>query len=224
MRKNILITGDSWAAGEWDKKQVITHCGLQEYFMNAGYSVKNISKPGGTLEEIVSKLDNEDLSLYDYIFVIVTCTNRTVTNKFTNQENFFNLIPFNKETIIHRHKNILDNFFQQLNNYNKPIYLLGGLSVVPSALGYQNLKVALPSILKFILPKLAKDYEFFFHLGNSYPKHIDKDTIDWMWQQNKIWEQIQSSKYFREDGYHPNRYAHYKVFRYLIENVIDNDK
>jgi len=223
MAHNILIAGDSWGRGEWNKKLEVTHYGLEQYLDDSGSNVKNISKAGGSLEEILENIKKENLDFYDFIFVFVTCTNRSVTNKYTQQENFFNLSPFCKETIIQRHTDILNNFFTKLNTLDKKIYLLGGLSNIP-VINYDNLCVAIPSILKLLLPDIAKEYEFFFHLGNKYPLTIDKETVNWMWEQNKIWESIQASDYFKEDGYHPNRDAHRIIYKYLKENIIDKDK
>ncbi len=223
---NILIAGDSWGRGEWNKNIKVVHQGLEKYLQHAGHTVTNVSKPGGTLEEIYDIIKSQDLSLYDIVFVFVTDTNRSVTKKYTQQENFFKLDPFCRETIIQRHNTVLTNFFNDLDKLDKEMYLLGGLSNIID-IKCKNVKVAIPSILRLILPEIAKNYEFFFHLGNRYHSNMDRDTINWMWKQNKIWESVQKSKYFQGDGWHPNRKAHKIIYKYLEENVIkkvDNAK
>ena len=47
----ILVTGDSFAAGEWSREdytQKVTHGGLAEYLSQDGYDVKHLPFPGNS--------------------------------------------------------------------------------------------------------------------------------------------------------------------------------
>jgi lysophospholipase L1-like esterase len=51
---------------------------------------------------------------------------------------------------------------------------------------------------------------------NTIPQDINKDVIDYIWQQHQIWEQYQNSDFLQPDRHHPNRHAHKIIFDALV--------
>ena len=60
---SILIAGDSWGCGEWDLlpngKYCVTHKGIEQYFIDNGDIVTNISIGGGTNQNSVFQLQQQ---------------------------------------------------------------------------------------------------------------------------------------------------------------------
>ena len=54
----IIIAGGSWGSGEWSHQQTILHGGLGQYLREQGKKVINLSKPGGSNFDCVTRLDN----------------------------------------------------------------------------------------------------------------------------------------------------------------------
>lgn len=218
----ILICGDSWGCGEWAATGGVTHKGLETYFLDLGFCVDNISLGGQTNEETLEKLINADLSKYDYIFLWVTDTVRSITSKYSEPEKFWTP-GLSIETIYERNKSYLKKFYAGLGTLDAKIYLLGGVQKVNKKMvkRYKNIEILIPSCIEF----LTKDEniavpDIVFNGGsNGINTRIPRDTIDWTINQIDIWNSIGDTKFFSTDGKHPDRHGHWEIFKYIIEKL-----
>jgi hypothetical protein len=84
MTKKILITGCSYGCGEWSKTPNPygnTHGGIAAYLAEKGYTVKNVSKPGGNncvALENIKKIHKE----FDHVIFLLTAVSRDVNSYF----------------------------------------------------------------------------------------------------------------------------------------------
>lgn len=53
----IIVAGDSWGRGEWDKESTETHNGLEQYLVDDGYKVLNISIPDANNLQVLYALE-----------------------------------------------------------------------------------------------------------------------------------------------------------------------
>jgi hypothetical protein len=76
---NILIAGDSWGCGEWPHRSaglpngVVLHKGLEQYFLDLGFPVTNLSVAGYSNKQSIDALINcTNLDQFDKIYWIQT--------------------------------------------------------------------------------------------------------------------------------------------------------
>jgi hypothetical protein len=217
--KNILITGDSWGVGEWgndilDGKKV-SHLGLEQYLIDDGYCVDNISMPGGSLNDIIDSLRNADLEKYDYVFVFVTDTFRnqhlTPTTYWLEKDNIKKVKSY--------HQTLLRDFLENINLLNKQIVLLGALTKITKKdiKGLKNLTIGIHSIIELLIPGHTQHEIYFGDILYGIPRNIDRELFEYVWEQSFRWTTVQNTSIFRPDECHPNRYGHKKIFKYLKE-------
>jgi hypothetical protein len=232
---NILINGDSWGCGEWGwegspdnivndpNTPGLAHRGIEHYFREKGYSVKNISKGGSNNMEICQRFEQEDLTQYDYIFCFQTDHTRHLNQGFLTN-NGKEKVTWDK--LMKHQKEHLDSFYQRLNSYNKNIYLLGGVNKIQLDIveKYSNIVPILPSVVEFITPHLGSHNDLWWgQLILSIPYiEYDLDCLEKI-VQNKESDGFTMhpdfKKYYWPDGKHPNRLGHKVIFDYLCAQL-----
>ena len=165
---NILINGDSWGCGEWGNKLGVPgnivndptlpglgHLGIEHYFREKEYLVKNISKGGSNNMQICERFEQEDLEQYDYIFCFQTDHVRYLDFKFLTN---YGTEKITWERLLEHQKIHLEEFYQRINNYGKTIYLLGGVNKIKLDIvkKYSNIVPIIPSVVEFITPHFGE--------------------------------------------------------------------
>ena len=234
----ILLAGDSWGCGEWKaynpelegKTTAIAHKGLEEYLTQDNHEVKNVSVPGASLKNIHYKLrmqgkkyllDKEvedDSKTYDATFIIVTDTLRDIERGSIWDK------AYSYQDYVAIHNNKLHEFISSISRLNNKklgqIYLIGGLTKVTSDLVKDTkLKIAIPSILEFLVPNSKQHNVMFVHHLNTISKHnTNKAAVKRIYAQNNLWNLYTKEPIMWPDGHHPNREGHFKIYQYLKEN------
>jgi hypothetical protein len=231
---NILINGDSWGVGEWGQGKVedivndpalpgLTHRGLEHYFLEKGYLVKNISKGGSHNIASCQRFEQEDLTQYDYIFCFQTyhiryLNTRLLTNNGTEKVTW--------EKLMEHQRLHFDEFYQRLNSYNKTIYLLGGVNKIQLDIveKYPNIVPIMPSVVEFITPNFGSHNDLWWGqwiLSIPYVEY-DLDCLERIVRNKESSEFTMHSdfkKYYWPDGKHPNRLGHKVIFDYLCAQL-----
>jgi hypothetical protein len=167
MKPTIFILGDSWGCGEWTINHSIEHLGLEQFFIDDGYTVINKSKPAGSNNDSILMLENIFQTMYkagDYIFLILTEATRSFGRHFKHLRAELDKHNGLFELQLHVLNKDLESLNQLAEQYNSTIHLIGGLASIPD------------STKQFInLNKLVK----------SWPKLLVGDA-DWpMWTNKK---------------------------------------
>jgi len=237
----ILLAGDSWGCGEWKKYNPklgeahldsINHKGLEEYLTQNNHEVKNVSVPGASLKTIHYQVKKQtkkylfggevdaDFTPYDATFVIVTDTLRDIERGTIWDE------AYSYQDYVDIHNSKLREFIANLSRLNEKrfgqIYLMGGLTKVTSDFVKDTqLKIAIPSILEFLVPN-SKQHDVIFrhHLHTISKRNTNKAAVKRIYAQDNLWNLYTEEPIMWPDGHHPNREGHYKIYQYLKENKI----
>jgi hypothetical protein len=231
---NILINGDSWGCGEWgtpDEENIVKnqnlpglgHLGIEHYFREKGYSVKNISVGGTNNMDICDRFDQEDLTQYNYIFCFQTdhiryLNTRLLTNNGTEKVTW--------EKLIEHQRLHFDEFYQRLNSYNKTIYLLGGVNKIQLDIvgKYPNIVPIIPSVVEFITPHFGSHNDLWWGQWTLSIPYVDYnlDCLERIVQNKESSEFTMHSDfkyYYWPDLKHPNRRGHKVIFNYLCKQL-----
>ena len=221
--KNICITGDSWGCGEWgriDTKYQILHKGLEHYLKNDGFNVKNLSTGGSSNVRSYQRLKENVLNKFDLILFFYTDPCRDF-------DNTFHLFDQTLETYLQKANEAMLLNLHQLNQLNYPIYLIGGHSKIneDDVVNFKNLNVFIPSIIELLCPNFNHSYysktRWLDYIVENYSH--DKQFIDFIydnWKKQNLLFDTNDEKilyYFHPDGMHANRYAHYEIYKKVIE-------
>lgn len=250
MKSDIVIFGDSWGCGEWappvapgvlsKNRFSITHLGLEQYFIDSGYTVFNMSMPEGSNNDSIDKLTVflNSTSQNLIVFFIITDPLRNYQPDYTNFKQ--NIVAHNglfefKITTLYNDLKILDKLGQQ---HNQTIHLIGALSSSPNIDQYNNLSCLCDSWPKLLVGDLYPDIDFkYFGLWEQWlldgeiintwltPKNLQQ--FDYAFA-NKLVQQLEQldanriifeHQLFHPDKCHPNRHAHKILFEYIKEKL-----
>jgi hypothetical protein len=216
----ILISGDSWGCGEWggditnprfpDREHGISHLGIEQYLIDHGYTVKNIAKAGVGNKVSIDILSTYIKKRYDYIFWFQSDPLRDVRdikNKFTDFNELVKIQQF-----------MLEISYRRLNNFNVPIYCIGGCSKIDSNLisAYRNLIPIIPSVTELLIPGYQHpDIWFSYPWFKELDSRVSSHTLDKLLEQWNIFDKLKDSKYFQIEAGHPDREGHLVIFNYL---------
>ena len=184
----ILIAGDSWAMGEWPKKQEdgIQHKGLEQYLLDDGHDVVNISQAGDTPTVILDCLKTQQ-TIYDYVFVFLV-------EPFAEMkgEHFWDK-KLKYEDYYTRHKNRLRSFVKSIDTLNLgPVKLIGGSAkCLPEYIAETDIQIAIPSVIELLMPGLRQyemNFQYHYHLLDT--SNVDHITIDKILVQSEKWDRI----------------------------------
>ena len=240
-----LIAGDSWGCGEWDKDCTHNpHRGLEQYLVEDGHQVTNLSNQGISNHDIYQRIDayfrRNTTHTIDAVFVFQTEYNRDYKHSdgWENElhaQDWAELVE--PEDIAMRwisrfYKN-LSNIFQK---YNCAIYIIGGHS---DTLWFDNMsdhypgcEIVCQSMTNLILngnhcvdqPVLSFYEQKTEELVKRVKSKLD-DTdklerlmtlIDQGYQREMLLRE--NPNYFYPDGIHPNRLGFKILYNYLKES------
>lgn len=218
----VHIAGDSWGCGEWGLENTIVHKGLEQYFIDEGHSVTNTSFGGASLSQIAQQLQNTDSHDLNICFV-------TDPFRYMRPLRFWTS-PSVEKLLISQNKR-LQKFLSILNTCKKPIFLIGGLhKLFPQSItNYDNLHIWVDSFPELIhkdviYPKIHVDGTFIKWLqgGKSKNNHrwklVDRNVFNFILEEREKWNDIIRLGMY-PDNHHPNRDAHYKLFKYCFKKI-----
>jgi hypothetical protein len=215
----IIIIGDSWGVGEWDRCCNLGGPRFGQYLMLHD-QVCNLSLGAGSntdsLDRLSQFLKKFKADQYDTIYWIVTCPSRDI--------DIDQCLP-DSESLKQK---LIDYLFQSLDTAQKladhhgvRINLIGGLcdlNVIDIS-KYEHLDVSVASWGQL----LDQQYSIgLFYPGSwtdigltiktQYPHHLDdwNDIADMVIAKNQSWNKI-----FHTDGSHPDRTGHKILHNYL---------
>jgi lysophospholipase L1-like esterase len=243
VKPKIFIAGLSWARGEWVGPNVV-HQGIEQYFVEDGYTVFNVAKPRTTHNKINTLLDQalaEHYSAGDLIFwvqadPIIDLIHQEIPGKLTNQKlqrlserlqqenSLLNLI-IEQQRII----------YCELNNiavkHNTKINCIGGTyNIGPVIAEFSNLNNFVPSWINMLVghfTEYARSRDDYFGVTHTWT--IDNIDINTYNISNSVQQEIKERNdnviMFREDifhpdGVHPNRDGHRVLYDYIKKELI----
>jgi len=226
----ILIEGDSWAY-VWDNHNVSTP-GF--YSMISGFDFHCTAKAGSSNAQILQRIRDSHES-WDLCIVILTEQIRDwlTIEGTTKIWNTYRMV-LDLDSLMSGVKNsggldqymhlCLRSYFEQLNSLGKPVWLIGGCSLVPLALleGLDNLRSPIASVVELLLPGCKDCIYQDTHQWQS------REYADWVIAQHDIslikeWYRITAETrdkidrwqydkvYFFPDKWHPNLQGHRKI-------------
>lgn len=232
------MAGDSWACGEWDwsPEYKITHRGLTDYVTEHGYTVVNLSKPGGNNTEAAERVDNflqvsSHLNI-SQIFVFQTEWTREMEGEPIAKDFEYTEI---KSRILSRFYQRLSQCFHRLD---VPINLIGGCSDTvwsdTFSREYPGVQILCQSLTNLAITGDHRISEPVYSVWNrrceyllsafkKYGKDGDLELIlhdvALGHQRADLWGR--ETQYFYPDGLHANSKVHKTLFE-LIKNTIPN--
>jgi len=233
----IFIGGDSWGCGEWtcvDDVYSISHPGLQQHFIDSGYTVVNSSEGNSSNLFSIDRLKNSLTEHYkhgDIILFIQTDSIRDLRpydlNLSKEIQKFNGIVPL-------KH-NLLQNTYKKLNElgieFNTKIYVIGGKEdlYLEAFNNFENIIPLVPSWV-YLLVGHFEEYKNLFPQWTSSDYRLSDvadlfdDTwlyelrhkvVDEMYHSEKCWKMYRES-IFWPDGFHPNKQGHEILFNYII--------
>jgi hypothetical protein len=218
----IVIVGDSWGVGEWDKNCCLSGPGFGQYLMlhdrvlNLSVGAASNGMALDRLEDLLAKFCPDD---FDTFYWIVTSPDRCRTLEY-----FLGTSDLGSEI-----EKCLEESFSRANmlaqKYSIDINLIGGVCDLNQVNldAHSNLKIAVESWGELLMPGYAKsriDPFFFRSLGESIDYlniALKKTWVDYADQAElkyQSWETMRD-RYFSTDGTHPDRHAHLVLKNYL---------
>jgi len=232
----IFIAGDSWGCGEYNKvdRHVVgvSHRGIEQYFLDDGYTVKNSSVGGMSNQSATQRLSVDLLNLYcnnDIILWIQTEPVRDLVVYDNKDKAIYPLTDPIKSAggLVKLFRQLAINSYNELNvlakQYNTVVYLLGGCSslFVEELANYTNLTPLIPSCVELI----TKEHPNFQFIGlwgiNSI--HLSTYSQEFAGQVINEFESIvQMEKVFKQPGFfnrHPDRNGYKIVYDYIKQQL-----
>lgn len=195
-------------------RQQILHPGLAQYLTEYGHNVVNISKGARSNSHAIEQIRAQDLGKFDLIIWFQTdpfrdlCPYETFTVDYTTYE-----------SLIDKQNQLLLETYNQFNSFNKKILCLGGLSKLNLKLiqPFKNLVAAIPSIPELLLPDYQHAEIAFSDWYTLIDRQFSLDDLDKLLYNKQLQDSLIDHKdLFWPDGFHPNKWAHKKIFEYLI--------
>ena len=237
-KKVIIVTGDSWAAGEWDE----TKGDEKEQFdwrskhstgwyleKLTDYNVINMPNPGWDDIESCCTL-NQIGHLADYIIFFKTCGLRSVQHEHHEGRTIkfgFDLKNFKYKNVIKHGLAVNHVIYDVLKKYESKLILLGGLNkIARTGLDLKTI-YTLPSIIEFF-DHNAKDTEVFGweYMWDFYKEEVkgDKEYRESLlfmmdvFAEKKRYLSSRPDLYW-PDGKHPNAKAHELLAKHIAEKI-----
>lgn len=247
MTKRVVIAGDSWGKGEWTPcdppgsgKSEITHRGLEQYLIDDGHEVYNISHGGISNQAIVQRIESWMSKFHDRgVDMILVFQTEYVRDQDLNF--FVNWDQVTRATDLA--DVCLSRMYARLSEisikYNVPIYLIGG--VVDTMWldrwheHYPGVTVICQSMYNLILhgdPRIEYPVYSWYssateeivkrlkkHLPSHELEHLLALLAQGFYRQSSVFE---TPQYFWPDGMHSNRHGYLILYKFLQDQKLFN--
>ena len=224
----VLVTGDSWSAGEWDIDRGLNWVAQHSI---AKYLEKNhviaacwASNPGWGDElslELVIRLH----CVFDYVVFVKSCSSRAIKD-ISDKE-----LEELKETNVFQHwTNYSSHVYKKLSMVQDKLILIGGLNKINEDGLKLNTILTIPSIME----EYDSDFEASEWFGDEdiwdrykkYSKYQESllKAMDNFYKQKTYLASKPELYRAGSDRYHPNRAIHSDLARRIAEAIVENEK
>ena len=224
----VLITGDSWSAGEWDIDRGLSWVARHSI---AKYLEKNhmiaacwASNPGWGDElslELVKRLHH----VFDYVVFVKSCSSRAIKDVLDTE------LKKLKETNVFQHwTNYSSHVYKKLSVIQDKLILIGGLNKINEDGLKLNTVLTIPSIME----EYDSDFEASEWFGDEdvwvkykkHPKYRESllKALDNFHKQKAYLASKPELYRAGSDNYHPNRIIHSDLARKIAEAIVENEK
>lgn len=227
----ILLAGDSWGCGTWvntlpNEPYGVVHKGIEQFMIDDGIEVLNISEGGLSNSEIIRKLVCvRKIHTYDYIFFIQSDPLRDLKNSIGVEDKIKWFEDY--EHLLKIRDQQLTKTYVKLNQFSNQIgvkiHMLAGCSKIDKKLiePYNNLICVIPAIIEFLCPNSSPD----IWIQGNWHKFIDDkwslETIDKLIEQHDILlENQKKCIYFKNDWAHPSAEGYRKVYEFIKQHIL----
>ncbi|SVA81154.1 uncharacterized protein METZ01_LOCUS134008 [marine metagenome] len=214
----VLVTGDSWSAGEWDIDKGlhwISQHSIAKY-LEKNHAIATCwgSNPGWNDElslGLVKKLHH----LFDYVVFVKSCSSRIVKELETDKE----LETIKISDIFQQWTNYSNYVYKKLSPIQEKLILIGGLNKINEEGLKLNTLLTIPSIMEEYDSEF-KASEWFGDedIWEMYKKH-SKYQESLLKAMDNFYEQksylLSKPELYYPDGFHPNR----KIHKDLAEKI-----
>jgi len=250
--KNIIVqVGDSWAAGTWDKDSHTPRPneGVCQNFIDIGYSIRNLAKPGGSNLESIDRLKDylrsNQHEINDIKFILFWKTEffRDIwyyhpddTSYFSMEEELSHGYLFLKDHWVYRPYYRLSEIRAQ---WGIPIYVIGGCSDCvwydEFEKDFPGVKIICQSVTNLLLngdhriqePVFCEFLSGWIDRGKfleKIKKGITNQDLESLLHDIDLGTQRlklfqENLQFFGPDKLHPNALAQKLVFEYLMKNI-----
>lgn len=249
-KPNIIISGDSWGLGELPYQpqmgadgtlnRLPIHKGIEQYFINYGYNVINLSVAASSNVDSIKRLqilsrsliEQKRMNADDIVLWIMSDPFRDINPGTITQE------LIDAQGIPALLYNLICKSFDELNQIGHTIYLIGGLCNINTDISsqYNNLITVIPSWVNLLVGHMpeyeyTKNQEFVIGAGAIIKKiHLSKlnknlaiSVVNDLYNIEKNFK-VFAEDIFHPDGCHPNRQGHRIAFDKIVEALeIDID-
>jgi hypothetical protein len=213
----IVIAGDSWGCGEWDfvnGNYTVSHLGLEKYLTDYGCEVYNLSKGGSSNHVSVNTLSYKFVKILnpDIVFWFQTDPIRDLR---PYNKTFF---PQTVSDLIKQQHVLINKTYARLNALGMKINCIGGtVKLFPSIANYPNLNSFMGSVVEFFGGTAP---EFWISDWIQCDDLISSDFLDELYTTGNTGinhpNRALPKEWFSPDGIHPNRFAHQKIFEFIL--------
>jgi len=237
LHPKIIIVGDSWGCGEWIDGSN-THRGLEQYLLDDGYEVINLSIPAGSNKSSLQSLKNflidGDLTNLVKIFYFWTEWHRDLRNDpyylwdmVTIPEHvYFRLEKFNEQTISRIQFRLLTEIQKCSRFLKTPIGIIGGCSdIINIGDAHPGVYTACQSLVNLCINSSDKIENPIFSMFSDPKFIIEQKKLPYedfnlllKESENGIERRNLLENYadtWFSDGCHGNKSAHQKLFNFL---------
>ena len=218
----ILIIGDSWACGEWDLDQNVTHEGTAHYIREAGYRVASIAKGSASNSDQLNDLkDHKDTNICIWF---LTDPLRELTEQPTTLRDYHDT-----------REQLLQKSFQRMHSTlpEAQVWLVGGVCRVPDwvRVKYPLWKIVVQDLRAWLLSDdtqidtLCRDWQYPDCDPELLEYHeLQEQEIKRLHIRIKHGPTTKEHQLFWPDGKHPNRHGHRVLTDKLILPMLEEAK
>jgi hypothetical protein len=250
--KNIIVqVGDSWAAGTWDQNSDIPRAneGIGQNFIDTGYSIRNLAKPGGSNLESIDRLKDylrsNQHEINDIKFILFWKTEFFREIWYYHPDDTVNAVA--REELGHNYSALKDQWVYRpyyrlaeiALQWNVPIYVIGGCSDCiwydEFEKDFPGIKIICQSATNLLLTGDHRIQEPVFceflsgwidrcQFLEKIKQNITAQDLEVLLHDIDLGTQRLKSfrenpQFFGPDGIHPNALAQKLIFEYLIDHV-----
>jgi hypothetical protein len=228
MSNKILICGDSWGCGEIAVSlphPIVTHPGLQQYLLDDGWEVENISIPGGSNRDTVEKVKKiENIDDFKYIIWFQTDPIRDLRPYNTLPQIFTSV-----DALLQTYTIMVNQTYEELNQLGRPILTIGGHGEIdPCIHSYSNLIPAILNTYEFLIPhkktfSVVRESDWLHNFLKALgAKRLETrfEIADFLVKAYRSIHDITTDYKIFPDHSHPGRYSHKLIFDFLKEHYI----
>jgi hypothetical protein len=243
----ILIAGDSWGCGEWQRHDkrfgaTLAHKGLHQYLLDQHYETINLSMPGGSNIIAAQRIDdfvlNNSHLLKNTTMILIFQTEWIRDLAQMTAEQIEEHLSYGYQYLCQR---VLSKFYYKLSEIHAKtgitIHLIGGCSdtvwIEKFTQEYPGVKIACQSVTNLLINQNSQTNRPVYTVfdGTSEPwvrflySKLDKSDLKLLSDdidlgETRLQEWTDHQQWFYPDGLHANRQGHLVLFEFLQKHMV----